>query len=79
MGWTSGEKFSDGEIATFVGAELKMWADFGARCFVPYQIQDGAKPDNSGEGGFGVYTNLNDGFEEKLVARTLSDWLAREA
>lgn len=77
MGWYSGGKFSDAEIATFVGAELKMWNEFGAYCYVDYQIQDGPQPENSGEGGFGSYTNLHDGFNPKLVAATLADWKER--
>jgi len=79
MGWRSRGKFSDAEIATFFRAELEMWDEFGAHCFVPYQIQDAAKPNNSGEGGFGVYTNLVDGFEPKLVAGVLGEWLAPKA
>ncbi len=77
MGWHSTAPFSDGEIARFVAAELEMWEAFGAHCFTAYQIQDGPRPENHGEGGFGAYTNLNDGFNPKPVARTLTGWLER--
>lgn len=77
MGWPSGGAFTDEEIATFVHHELVMWTTYGAQCCAPYQIQDAAIPYHLGEGGFGVFTNLADGFDEKPVTRTLRDWLGR--
>lgn len=77
MGWPSGGAFTDDEIATLVHDELAMWDAYGAHCFAPYQIQDEPIPWHTGEGGFGIFTNIEDGFDEKPVACVLRDWLAR--
>lgn len=77
MGWHFDE-FTDDEIAAFVGAELEMWDEFGAHCYAHYQIQDGPQPDNTGEGGFGAYKNIHDGFAPKPVAAVLDAWLVRK-
>jgi hypothetical protein len=74
MGWHSRGNWNDEQIADFINAEIRMWRDFGADSFTYYQIQDGPKPDNSGEGGFGAFTSLRDGFSPKPVARVLKKW-----
>ena len=79
MGWHSGDTFNDDEIARFTADEIQMWERFDAYGYVHYQIQDEAKPDNTGEGGFGAYTNAVDGFEAKPVAQTLQDAMERRA
>ena len=68
---------TDDYIATFMHDELEMWDTYGAACFAPYQIEDAPYAGNVGEGGFGVFTNLADGFNEKPVARVLRDWFGR--
>lgn len=75
MGWASRTGHSDTKIAAMVAAELQMWKDFGAECYAHYQIQDGPIPDNAGEGGFGAYRSMEDGFEKKPVAETLHNFL----
>lgn len=72
MGWPSGGKFSDSEIAAMSRAEIEMWRDeFGAACYCHYQIQDSTRPDNIGEGGFGAHTAFADGLKRKPVAVVL--------
>lgn len=73
MGWYSGGNWTDDQIAGFVHDEIAAWRDFGADSFVFYQLQDGVRPDNSGEGGFGAFTNHVDGFEPKPVSNVLAD------
>lgn len=75
MGWASMTGHSNDKIALMVAQELQMWKDFGAACYIHYQIEDGAIPNNGSEGGFGAYTNIADGFAQKQVAETLHGFL----
>jgi hypothetical protein len=72
MGWPSGERWNDDEIAGFVRDECKKWISFGAECYTHYSVEDGPKPNNHGEGGYGAHTNLADGFGMKPVAGVLT-------
>lgn len=74
MGWHSGGDWNDDQIADFINAEIRAWREFGADSYVHYQLQDGPKPHNLGEGGFGAFTNLADGFARKPVASVLEKW-----
>ena len=75
MGWSSGGNWTDEQIADFMRVEVKDWERFDAGCFVSYQIQDGKKPHNTGEGGFGAYINHEDGLDPKPVKFALEDSL----
>lgn len=72
MGWSSRGKWSDLRIKDFVFREIFKWKDFGAGCYVHYQMQDAPRPNNRGEGGFGAYTSSADGLAEKYVRSALS-------
>lgn len=76
MGWASGTGHIDEAIAEMMRAELAMWLEFGALCFVAYQAQDDVAPRNVGEGGFGVFANVVDGLKEKPVAKVLMEAMA---
>ena len=77
MGWHSGAEHDDDKIADMMTAELDSWSRFGAYCYTHYQIQDSDKPGNTGEGGFGAFSSLGDGFWEKPQARALAGWMSR--
>lgn len=74
MGWESRSGHSDEKIAAMVAQELQMWNDFGAWCYVHYQIGDSKNGSDPGE-WFGAYTSLEDGFQKKPVAETLHGFL----
>jgi len=73
MGWASGIGDSDELIAEMAREEMAMWRRFGAVCYVGYQAQDHAKPGNVGEGGFGAFSNVVDGLEEKPWAAAVKE------
>lgn len=74
MGWHSGSKWDDFQIAEHINKEIGAWIKVNAGCYVHYQIQDSPKPANVGEGGFGAYTNIDDGLEPKQVQTVLANW-----
>lgn len=65
MGWASGTGHSDEAIAGMMREEIAVWRDFGAVAFTAYQAQDDRVPRNVGEGGFGAFSNFEDGLKEK--------------
>lgn len=73
MGWHSRGDWTNQQIAGFVRDEINSWREFGADCYVHYQIQDGRKPNNTGEGGFGAFENHEDGLTPKPVATVLRE------
>lgn len=75
MGWASRTGHSNEKIAEMMRLEIEMWHLFGAMLFCFYQIQDAPIPENKGEGGFGAYTNAEEGLTAKPVVEPLHNYL----
>lgn len=75
VGWRSKEGHSDQKIADMTRNEIARWQSFGAGVYAHYQIQDAPRPNNVGEGAYGLFTSEVEGLVKKPQADALMEAL----